>query len=53
MIKYFAGYKGLVSMRRSVNMVADRYARRQRLNESFSQRECPDRRRSYQRDQEQ
>ena len=39
----------LVSMQRSVNMVVDRYTRRQRPSESVSRRECPDLRRSYQR----
>ena len=37
-------------MRRSVNIVADRYARRQCPSESVSRQECPDRRRSYQRE---
>ena len=41
----------LVSMRGSVNMVADGYAQRQRPSESVSRRERPDRRRSYQRGQ--
>ena len=49
LIEIFRGVPVLVSMRRSVNMVDDRYARRLCPSESVLRRECRDRRRSYQR----